>query len=387
MKAVILGDFENALRSIHATQWEMIERHCELSFISNLALNEEEIYQVAKDATIVVLVRDRIPFQKTLIDRLQPTLRLVIYTGERNATLDIAYLHANSVLVANTRSGPSKDTTAELTWSLILEATKHTSHNQNLVISGQWRNPNPMYLPILLKGQRLGLIGVGAIGKRVAIIGQAFGMEVVIWSPNMTTERAFQEVPNVQFVSLEELLRTSNIISLHLVLSPSTKHILNVSNISWMRTDSILVNTSRAELIDMTALLDSFITHHQPGQLALDVYDIEPLRLPSEEDHPLLKCYNHQLEEKSRMILSPHLGFVSMSVLQVFVEDIQEILSAYITNIGADGVSMTLPHQLIPSNSLVSPVLTVNSHKKMTMISDILTNGIDGGMAEEEDYK
>ena len=150
---------------------------------------------------------------------------------------------SRNIPMACTPGGPSKETTAELTWTLILGASKRLIEQNQLISSGGWRDEFSV-LP-MLAGERLGVMGLGAIGSRVARVGAAFGMEVVTWSPRMTPERAAAE--NAKAVSLQELLETSKVVTMHLVAGPSTKGLIGADQLALMRSDSIFVNTSRSE--------------------------------------------------------------------------------------------------------------------------------------------
>lgn len=313
---VILGDYENALRRY--SDWSKVDQLCKLQLFQD-PLEGETLYQSVKDADIVILVRDRTPFDAALIARL-PKLKLLMFTGKRNSTLDIAALKARGIPIACTPSGPSKDSTAELTWALILGASKDLLRQNALIQSGDWRNELSV-LP-MLSGQRLGLIGLGAIGSAVAKVGIAFGMEVVTWSPNMTTERA--AAANVKSVSLNELLKTSKVISLHLVVGPSTKGLIGAEQLALMRPDALLVNTARSALIDMNAL-QAALKLGRPAQAALDVFETEPL--PKEDS----------LRNNPALLLTPHLGFVAEPIFKIFAEGITETLEAWLTQ-------KTIPH-------------------------------------------
>src|SRR6185295_514559 len=202
------------------------------------------------------------------------------FTGGRNTQLDFQALAARAIPVTNTVMSDSKPATAELTWALILAAAKRLEAYMALLRRDGWRDGKG--LPQVLKGQRLGLIGFGEIGRMVGEVGKAFGMELVTWSPHMTPERAADG--GAKSVTLEELLQTSKVVSLHLVPAEATRKLLNAERLAMMRPDSILVNTARSALIDMKAL-EAALAVGRPGIAALDVYDDEPV--PAE--HPLLK--------------------------------------------------------------------------------------------------
>jgi phosphoglycerate dehydrogenase-like enzyme len=184
-----------------------------------------------------------------------------------------------------------------------------------LLRSGEWRPSTAVPLAGVLHGQTLGLIGLGEIGGRVASVGNALGMKVVTWSPRMTPERALEK--GALSVSLEELLGTSRVVSLHLVPTPPTRHLLNAERLALMRPDSLLVNTSRSALVDGAALVKA-LEKGQPGFAALDVFDAEPLPL------------NDALRQLPNVLLTPHLGFVTEPVYQRFAAGVTECLEAWL---------------------------------------------------------
>lgn len=306
---VILGDYEQALRRF--SNWAKVDQRCHIA-IYHEPLHEEALYEAVKDADVIVLVRDRIPFNEALIARL-PKLKLFIFTGKRNGTLDASALISRNIPIACTPGGPSKETTTELTWALILGASKHLVRQNKLLGSGRWRDECSV-LP-MLAGERLGIIGMGSIGSSVARVGKAFGMELVTWSPNMTAERAAAQ--NAKSVSLEELLTTSKVVSLHLVAGANTKGLIAAAELAMMRPDALLVNTSRSALINMHALRDALVAG-RPGQAAIDVFDIEPL--PAGD--PLRSAPN--------LLTTPHLGFVAEPVFAEFSKGIVDTLEAWL---------------------------------------------------------
>ncbi|MEI8076985.1 MAG: D-2-hydroxyacid dehydrogenase family protein [Betaproteobacteria bacterium] len=306
---VILGDYERALRRF--SKWEKLEQQANLK-IHHEPLRDEALYEAVKDADAIAIVRDRSPFNEAMIARL-PKLKFLMFTGERNGTLEASALVSRNIPMACTHGGPSKETTAELTWALILGASKRLIEENKLIASGGWRDALSL-LP-MLSGQRLGVMGLGAIGSRVARVGNAFGMEVVTWSPRMTPERAALE--NAKSVSLDELLSTSKVVTMHLVAGPGTKGIISADQLALMRPDSILVNTSRAALIDMPDLRKA-LTAGRPAQAAVDVFDVEPLPV----DDPLRNTPN--------LLVTPHLGFIAEPIFEAFSNGITETLEAWL---------------------------------------------------------
>jgi phosphoglycerate dehydrogenase-like enzyme len=306
---VILGDYERALRRF--SNWEKLDKLAKLTF-HDQALRDEALYEAVKDADAIAIVRDRSPLNEAMITRL-PKLKFLMFTGERNGTLDTNALLSRKIPIAVTPGGPSKETTAELTWALILGASKRLVEENKLISSGGWRDQLSV-LP-MLSGERLGVMGLGSIGSRVARVGAAFGMELVTWSPRMTPERA--AVENAKAVSLEELLKTSKVVTMHLVAGPGTKGLLSADQLALMRPDAILVNTSRAALINMTDLQKALATG-RPGQAAVDVFDVEPLP----ETDPLRNTPN--------LLVTPHLGFIAEPIFEVFSNGITQTLEAWL---------------------------------------------------------
>jgi phosphoglycerate dehydrogenase-like enzyme len=317
---VVLGDYERALRRF--SDWKKLEQQAKLT-IHHEPLRDEALYEAVKDADAIAIVRDRAPMNAAMIARL-PKLKFLMFTGERNGTLEASALVARNIPMAHTAGGPSKETTAELTWALILGASKRLIEENKLIASGGWRDELSV-LP-MLSGERLGVMGLGAIGSRVARVGAAFGMEVVTWSPRMTPERAAAE--NATAVSLDELLKTSKIVTMHLVAGPGTKGLISADQLALMRADSILVNTSRSALIHMGDLQKA-LAAGRPGQAALDVFDVEPLP----ENDPLRNTPN--------LLVTPHLGFIAEPIFAAFSAGITETLEAWLDN-------KPVPHPFIP---------------------------------------
>ena len=317
---VILGDYERALKRF--SNWGVLDQKANLT-IHHEPLRGEALYEAVKDADAIAIVRDRAPFDEAMIARL-PKLKFLMFTGERNGTLDSAALIARNIPIGVTPGGPSKETTAELTWALILGASKRLVEENKLISSGGWRDQLSV-LP-MLAGERLGVMGLGSIGSRVARVGAAFGMEVVTWSPRMTPERAAAE--NAKSVSLEELLKTSKIVTMHLVAGPGTKGLISADQLALMRPDSILVNTSRSALINMVDLQDA-LKAGRPGQAAVDVFDIEPLP----ENDPLRNTPN--------LLVTPHLGFIAEPIFETFSKGITQTLEAWLEN-------KAIPHPFKP---------------------------------------
>jgi phosphoglycerate dehydrogenase-like enzyme len=309
MKIVVLDDYEKSMiflkENTTITSKASIEIH-------HQRLIGSALLEAIHDANVVVLMRDRTPFRADLIHQLTQ-LQYVIFTGNRNMAIDYDVLAAKNIPVSYTEFGPSKETTVELTWALILSAYKRVGEQNLVAMSGAWRNEHSV-LPAL-HGERLGVLGLGSIGSKVAKVGLAFGMDVVTWSPNMTPERA--AVHGVKAVSLEELLQTSKIVSLHLVPGEGTKYVMNAERLAMMRSDSFLVNTSRSTLI-VTADLVKALQVGKPSMALLDVFDQEPINLDEE------------LFKQPNIFITPHLGFVHQPIFKNLTMGAQMALEAWV---------------------------------------------------------
>lgn len=267
----------------------------------------ELLIQALQPFEVVCAMRERTPLPATVLERL-PNLRLLVTSGMQNAAIDLEAARAAGIVVSGT--GSSAAATAEMTWALILGAARHVPAHDRSMRDGGWQR----HLGIALAGRRLGVIGLGKNGSVVATIGRAFGMDVVAWSHNLTAERAAEF--GVARVAFDELIATSDVITIHLRLSERTHGLIGAAELGRMRPTAILVNTSRGPIVDEVALIDA-LRSDRIGGAALDVYDDEPL--PA--DHPL-----RSLE---RVVLSPHTGYVTDENMRRFYEQTVEDIAAF----------------------------------------------------------
>jgi phosphoglycerate dehydrogenase-like enzyme len=246
-------------------------------------------------------MRERTPFDAELLRRL-PNLRLLVTTGMRNASIDLEATTAAGVTVCGTAATPTP--TVELTWALILGLARHlTVENRALRDAGPWQST----VGTDLNGQTLGLLGLGRIGSQVARVGAAFGMETVAWSPHLTAERAAATGARLA-ESKSSLMRESDFVTIHLVLSESTRGLIGEAELRAMKSSAFLVNTSRAGIVEPEALLKGLRGDWIAGA-ALDVFETEPL--PS--DDPLRSLPN--------VLATPHLGYVTERNYRTFYGD------------------------------------------------------------------
>ena len=299
MKLAILDDYMQV--AMKSADWAGIRRRgVEITVFDKAFASIDDAATKLAPFEIVNLLRERTHFPRALIERL-PNLKLIAMTGRRAPSLDIAAATDRKVLVCNTHGGEGGASTAELAWTLLLAAARDLTNAERGVRAGRWHEG--VRLGIVLEGRRLGVIGLGRLGSRIAAYGKVFGMEVVAWSQNLTRERA--EECGARYVSKEELLATSDFVSVHVVLSDRTRGLIGAADLARMKPSAILVNTSRGPIVDEAALIEA-IKSRKIAHAALDVYAREPLPV----DHPLRSLEN--------VTLAPHLGYVNTDVFGHF---------------------------------------------------------------------
>jgi phosphoglycerate dehydrogenase-like enzyme len=272
--------------------------------------SRDELVEAVRDCQILVIMRERTPFPAELLTRL-PELRLLITTGMRNASIDLAAAAEAGVTVCGT--GSDSRPPAELTWALILGlARRITIENAEMRANGPWQRT----VGTTLGGKTLGLLGFGKIGVAVGRVGKAFGMDVLAWSANLTEERTAAEGVR-RSASKAELLRASDVLSVHLVLSDRTRGLLGAEDLALLRPSALLVNTSRAAIIDRDALVDTLREQRIAGA-ALDVFEQEPLPV----DDPFRTLPN--------VLATPHLGYVTDTNYSVYFREAVENIAAYL---------------------------------------------------------
>ncbi|MGC5035228.1 D-2-hydroxyacid dehydrogenase family protein [Streptomyces sp. DT190] len=308
LRCAVLDDFQNVATTV--ADWSPVQDRVEVVPFTEHFASEDELASALADFDIAVTLRERVPFPASLLDRL-PRLRLLVASGMRNSVIDHAAAERNGVTVCGTRS--SSTPPVELTWALLLGLARGiVTENNALRDGGPWQST----VGADLHGRRLGLLGLGKIGSRVAQVGLAFGMEVTAWSENLTEERA--EEAGVHLASSkEELLRRSDFVSVHLVLGDRTRGLLGAAELALLKPTAYLVNTSRAAIVDQDALLAAL---HE-GRIAgagLDVFDVEPL--PA----------GHPLRSAPRLLATPHLGYVTRSNYRTYYGQAVEDIEAYL---------------------------------------------------------
>ncbi len=305
-KVAVLDDYQEV--ALEMANWDSLPEGVTVDVFQDHLVAEDDVVVRLAPYEIVVAMRERTPFQRSLLERL-PNLRLLVTTGMRNASIDIAAAADNGVTVCGTDGVPYP--TAELTWGLILALLRKIPTEDRATREGSWQ----VSVGEGLHGKTLGVIGLGRLGSQVAAVGVAFGMNVIAWSQNLTAERAREF--GATLVTKQELLETSDIVTIHVVLSGRTRGLLGAEDLSSMKPSAYLVNTSRGPIVDESALIDALTSGTIAGA-GLDVFDIEPLPL----DHPLRSIPN--------TVLTPHLGYVTDETYRVFYGDAVENIRAYL---------------------------------------------------------
>ncbi|GLY47219.1 D-2-hydroxyacid dehydrogenase family protein [Lentzea sp. NBRC 102530] len=301
MRCVVLDDYQGV--ALANADWSGLD-------VTVLREHLDDPADALADAECVVIMRERTPFDAALFARL-PKLELLITSGMRNAAIDLDAAREHGVTVCGT--GSAKTPPAELTWALLLGLARHiTVENAAFHAGGPWQST----VGADLSGRTLGLLGFGHIGRAVARVGKAFGMDVVAWSQNLTADRV--EPEGVRLAKdLHDLLTQSDFASIHVVLSDRTRGLVDAAALACLKPTSFLVNTSRAAIVDGEALLDVLRSNRIAGA-GLDVFEVEPLPLTDE------------LRSLPNVLATPHLGYVTETNYRTYFTEAVENVHAYI---------------------------------------------------------
>ena len=306
VSVAVLDDYQNA--ALRLADWSVLDGRAAVTVFNDHLADADAVVERLKGFDVLCVMRERTPLPKSTLERLPP-LKLLVSTGARNAAIDVAAATERGVAVAFT--GYTSAPTIEMTWALILAASRHVVAENLAFRRGAWQQG----IGIGLAGKTLGVLGLGRVGGAVAKVGAQFGMKVITWSPHMTPERAAEG--GATAVSKEELLSQSDVLTIHMVLSPKTRGLLGADELALMKPSSLLVNTSRGPLVDEAALV-SALTSRRIALAALDVFDTEPL--PA--DHPLRSLEN--------VLGTPHIGYVADDLYRIFYGDTVKAVDAWL---------------------------------------------------------
>ncbi|RAU98831.1 D-2-hydroxyacid dehydrogenase family protein [Mycobacterium colombiense] len=311
-KVAILDDYAGVALSV--ADWSPVQKLADVT-VFDRHLDEDEAAEVLRPFDVVCTLRERMAFPRTLIERL-PNLKLITIVGRSLPNLDMAAAGEHGIAVAHSdfahpRFRSMRDATPELAWGLMITTVRNLAEEHRNMRAGGWQRS----AGVTLSGKTLGLLGLGRVGAQMAHYAAAFGMEVLAWSQNLTEETAASL--GARRVEKAALFESSDVVSIHLVLSERTRGLIGEAELALMKPHAYLINTSRGAIVDEPALIDAL----EAGRIAgagLDVYDAEPL------------SKDHRLRRLSNVTLSPHLGYVTREMLGAFYSDTVESVVAWL---------------------------------------------------------
>jgi len=308
IKVAVLDDYQNAFQQIVET--EKYQDKFEFKVFNEPFANEKEAIVELEDFEALFIMRERTPMTKGLIENL-PNLKYIMTSGMRNKSIDLEAAKKKNIIVCGTEinSNPA----AEVTWALILGLYRNMKQEIDNMFQGYWQTT----IGFELKGKMLGLIGLGKIGTQVAKVGKAFGMNVCAWSENLNLSHA-NEI-GVLPMSKEDLLKNSDVISIHLVLGERYKNLITKKELSMMKKTAFLINTSRGPIINENDLIE-ILKDEKIAGAGLDVFDKEPL------------SQDHKLRFLPNALLLPHIGYVTAENFTKFYLQMIENLESSLKN-------------------------------------------------------
>jgi phosphoglycerate dehydrogenase-like enzyme len=333
-RVAVLDDYQGA--GIAQSYWKRLEERIALEGFRDTVTGEHELVERLRPYQILVPIRERTHFSARILQQL-PTLELLSLTGKNSGQVDLAAATAQGILVAETSgSGPSA---IELTMALMLAVAHRVPQEDRALRQGLWQTG----IGFDLYGKVLGIVGLGRIGARIAAFGNQLGMRVLAWSENLTEQKA--TATGATYTPLDDLMRQSDMVTLHLRLSERTNRIITARHISMMKPTACLVNTARGPLVDEEALVAA-LREKRIGGAALDVFQQEPL--PA--DHPLRSLEN--------VVLTPHIGYVTTDSYDQFFKGAVENIETYL----AGGV---------PAGAMNPQVLEDGKSRRKSMAGDV----------------
>ena len=305
-RIAILDDYQGA--ALSAASWERLDGRAIVDVYRYTLANEDDLVDRLAAYEILVLIRERTRFPASVLMRL-PALELLALTGRNLGQVDAVTATERGILLTDTEgSGASP---VVLTIGLMLAVARCIPQEAAALRSGRWQTS----LGVELKGKTLGILGLGRIGSRIAAFGQFLGMRILAWGPTLTDERA--AASGVTRVSLEQLFRESDVVSVHLRLSDLSRRLVTADLLRLMKPTAILINTARGPIVDEAALV-ALLAERRIAGAGLDVYDVEPM--PT--NHPFLGLDN--------VVLTPHLGYVTQETYAIFFRHVVENISDYL---------------------------------------------------------
>lgn len=308
LKIAVLDDYADVARRY--ADWPQSD---DVTVFHRTMTDPAELATALAAFDVLCVMRERTPLDGTLI-RALPNLKLIVTTGARNLSIDVAAAQERGIVVCGTESRGT--TTAEFVMALMLALTRRIVPEANSAAAGGWQTG----MGRDLAGLTLGIAGYGRIGRKVAALARPFGVEVLAWSRSLTPDQAAAEGV-AHAADLDALLRGSDIVSINLVLSEATRGLFGAREFALMRPDALLLNTSRGPIVQVGPLLDA-LRAGRLGGAALDVHDVEPLP----DGDPAL---DRELIDSGRLLVTPHLGYVSEQTFRMFHRQTVEAIEAW----------------------------------------------------------
>ena len=304
IKVAVLDDYQDAFQQI--IEVENYKDKFEFKIFTNPFIDEKEAIVELEDFEALLIMRERTPMTKSLIESL-PKLKYIMTSGMRNKSIDLEVAKKKNIIVCGTEINPNP--AAEITWALILGLYRNMKQEIDNMFQGYWQTT----IGFELKGKMLGLIGLGKIGTQVAKVAKAFGMEVCAWSENLNLTHANEL--GVLPMSKDDLLKSSDIISIHLVLGDRYKNLITKKELGMMKKTAFLINTSRGPIVNENDLIE-FLKDEKIAGAGLDVFDKEPLP------------QDHKLRFLPNALLLPHIGYVTAENYSLFYKQMIESLES-----------------------------------------------------------
>jgi len=305
MKVTVLDDYQHAFEEV-SPAFERLRQKATVEIHTEKFASEEALISALKGSQAIIPIRERTKFPRPLLQAL-PDLEIIAQTGNHAYHIDVDAATEAGILVAMAPGGPG---VTELTIGLMIAVMRRIPQSDRAMRQGKW----PLVLGRVLRDKTLGILGLGKVGAEVARLGCAFGMRVIAWGPTLTEERASKA--GVTYMSLEEVLKSADVVSVHLKLSDQSKELLNETRLRLMKKSAYLVNTARGAIVDEKALV-KLLQENGIAGAALDVFSEEPLP----PDHPLLRLEN--------VVLTPHLGWPTDAGFEGFAEHAAENILDY----------------------------------------------------------
>ncbi|HEX5020474.1 MAG TPA: D-2-hydroxyacid dehydrogenase family protein [Candidatus Binatia bacterium] len=296
MKVTVLDDYQHAFETTQAIR--RLRQKVHVQILTEKLSSEAVVAEAIKNSRVIIPVRERTKFTASLLKAL-PNLEYISQTGNHVYHIDMEAATKQGIVVS---LAPGGNSTTELAFGLMLAVMRKIPQSDRALRRGEW----PLALGYVLKGKTLGILGLGKIGTEVAAIARAFGMKVIAWGPTLTPDRAVKS--DATYLPLDEVLRTADVVSVHLALSDQSRNLLNETRLRLMKRSAYLVNTARGAIVDEAALVE-ILKENAIAGAALDVFVEEPLP----KNHPLLELDN--------VVLAPHLGWPTDSGFEGFAEN------------------------------------------------------------------